>query len=172
MRARAAALQPVVRRAVELHDFPFASDAQTALPMSGSAALAWRAEAGLTQQTTEALATDGEALDFVELFGEVMIVEAGIFGARQTQNVFALLVGQATMTGPAPVGVSQRRLPAFAPALLQALNVSHAQGEQLGGAGTRHLSLHASGNDRHSLQLLLTQRECLLAHGVTFSRCR
>lgn len=71
-----------------------------------------------------------------------------------------------------PGGVRQCRLPTFAPTLLETPNVSHAQGELLGGAATRHLSLHASGNDRHSLQLLLTQRECLLAHGMTFSRCR
>ncbi len=170
--ARAAALQPVVRGAVELHELAFASDAQTALAMSGSAALAGRADAGPAEQTTQCFAAEAQAFDFVELFGQMMVVEAGIFGACQTQNVLALLVGQATVAGPAPVGVSQRRLPTFAPTLFQALNVSHAQGEQLGGAGTRHLSLHASGNDRHSLQLLLTQRECLLSHGVTFSRCR
>ena len=123
--ARAAAFQPVVRRAVELHEFAFASDAQTALPMSGSATLARRADAGRTQQTTQGFATEPQAFDFVELFGQMMIVEAGVLGTCQTQNVFAFLVGQATVAGPAPVGVSQRRLPAFAPALLQAL-LSHA----------------------------------------------
>ena len=46
---RAAAFEPVVRRAVELHQFAFASRAQTALAMSGSAAFARRADAGLAQ---------------------------------------------------------------------------------------------------------------------------
>jgi len=32
--------------------------------------------------------------------------------------------------------------------------------------------LDARADHAHSLQFLLTQRECLLSHGMTFSRCR
>jgi hypothetical protein len=38
--------------------------------------------------------------------------------------------------------------------------------------GAHHVSLSAAGNYVHSLQLLLTQRQCPSSHGVTFSRCR
>jgi hypothetical protein len=74
--------------------------------------------------------------------------------------------------GPAAVGVSQSRLPVFAHAFLQPLNLARAQTRESGGSGTRHISLDACTDHAHSLQFLLTQRECLLSHGVTFSRCR
>src|SRR6267154_3541268 len=49
-------------------------------------------------------------------------------------------------------------------------------GRQAAGAGpsavgVRHVSLSAARNYAHSLQFLLTQRECPSSHGVTFSRC-
>src|SRR5712692_2027503 len=168
---RTAAFQPIVRAAIELDEFPLTSDRQTALTMSGSAAFAWRAETILAQQTAQGLTSQGEAFDFVELFGEMVIVEAGVLGAGQTQEGLAGALGQPTVAGPAAVGVSQRRLPGFAHTFLQAFHLAHAQGEEFGGAGTRQASLDAGTNYAHSLQFLLTQRECLRSHGVTFSRC-
>jgi len=47
---RAAALEPVVGRAVELNEFAFAGRAQAALTMSGRATFAWRADAVGTEQ--------------------------------------------------------------------------------------------------------------------------
>ncbi len=47
--ARAAAFEPIVGRAIELHQFAFASGSQTALTMGGSAAFTRRADAGLAQ---------------------------------------------------------------------------------------------------------------------------
>ena len=38
------------------------------------------------------------------------------------------------------------------------------------GAG-RQVPLDALRDNNHTFQFLLTQRECLLSHGVTFSRC-
>ena len=87
--ARAAAFQPVVRRAVELHQFAFASGSQTALAMSGSAAFPGRAETGLAQKTAEGLAAEGEALDLAKFFAEMVIVEAGVGGAGQANNRLA-----------------------------------------------------------------------------------
>jgi hypothetical protein len=46
---RAAAFEPVVRAAVELHEFSFASDTQAALVMSWGAALSGRAATVLAQ---------------------------------------------------------------------------------------------------------------------------
>jgi hypothetical protein len=54
---------------------------------------------------------------------------------------------------------------------LKTLDLTDAEREQFGGSGARHVSLNATGNYAHSLQLLLTQRECPSSHGVTFSRC-
>src|SRR5579864_2364756 len=65
---RAATFEPVVRGAVELHQFPFASDARAALAMSRRAALSGRADACAPQQAAETLAADGQALNFVEFF--------------------------------------------------------------------------------------------------------
>src|SRR5206468_6429466 len=81
-------------------------------------------------------------------------------------------VRQPAVTGPAAVGVSQSRLPVFAHTLFQALDLARAQTQESGGSGTRHVSLDACADYTHSLQFLLTQRECLLSHRVTFSRCR
>ena len=170
--ARTAACEPVVRAAVELHEFAFASHAQAALAMSGSTALARGAEAFLAQEAAQGFAAERETFDLVELFAEMMVVEAGILGAVQAQDRLASALGRAARAGPAAVGVSQRRLPVFAQTLFQALNLAHAQAQESGGAGTRHVSFDASSNDVHSLQFLPTQRECLLSHRVTFSRCR
>lgn len=82
----AAAFEPVVRRAVELDQFAFASRAQATLAMSGSAAFARGAQAGLAQLAAESLATEREAFDFAQFFAEGMIIESGIGGAGQTQD--------------------------------------------------------------------------------------
>src|SRR5271169_1107878 len=169
--ARATSFEPVVRAAVELHEFTLTGRAQTALAMNGSAAFAWRAEALFAKKAAQGFTSQGEAFDFTEFFAEMVVIEAGIFGAGQTQDGQAGALGQPTVAGPATVGVSQRRLPGFAHTFLQAFHLPHAQGEEFGGAGTRHVSLDACADYAHSLQFLLTQRECLRSHGVTFSRC-
>jgi hypothetical protein len=170
--ARAAAFQPVVGRAIQLHQFAFASGTQTALAMSGSTALAGRAEAGLAQQTAKGLAAEREALDLAKFFAEMVIVEAGIGGTGQANDGLAYSGGQAAGTGPSAVGVRQSRLPLLPQASLETFDLTDAEREQLGGSGACQVSFNATGNYAHSLQFLLTQRECPSSHGVTFSRCR
>jgi hypothetical protein len=53
---------------------------------------------------------------------------------------------------------------------LETSDLTDAEREQFGGSGTRHVSPRTARNYAHSLQLLLTQRECPSSHGVTFSR--
>jgi hypothetical protein len=117
-------------------------------------------------------ATERKALALDQFFAEMVVVKAGVGAARQLDDPLAHGVRQAVGAGPAAVGVSQSRLPVFAHSLLQALNLAHAQTQESGGSGTRHVSLDARMDHGHSLQFLLTQRECLLSHRVTFSRCR
>src|SRR5713226_6555268 len=83
---RAAAFQPVVRTAVELDEFSFAGGRQAALTMSGRAAFSGRAPAFLAQEAAQSFAAEGKAFDLVELFREMMVVEARIAGACQVQN--------------------------------------------------------------------------------------
>ena len=113
--ARATALEPVVGRAVELHQFAFASGTQTALAVSRSAAFAGRTDAGLAQEPTEGFAAEREALDLAKFFAEVMIVEASIGGAGQADNGLAHPGRQAAGTGPSAVGVAPEP-PPLAPA--------------------------------------------------------
>jgi len=170
--SRAATLEPIVGRAVELHHFAFVSGSQTALAMNGSATLSGRSETGLPQETAESFATEGEALDLAKFFAEVVIVEAGISGTGQANDGLAYPVGQAAGAGPAAVGMRQSRLPLLPQTFLETFNLTDAEREQCGGSGARHVSLSAARNYAHSLQFLLTQRECPSSHGVTFSRCR
>ena len=170
-KALAAAFQPVVRRAVQLYQFAFAGGAQPTLAMRGSAALAGRSQTGLAQQTAQGFATQGKALDLAKFFAEVVIVEADVSGACQLQDVSADAAGKTARTGPSAVGVRQSRLPLLPHTLLETPHVTNAEREQFGGSGARHVSLSATGNYAHSLQFLLTQRECPSSHGVTFSRC-
>jgi hypothetical protein len=155
-----------------LHEFAEASGTHAALAMSGSAAPSRRTETVLAQQAAQGFATEGKALALDQLLAEVVVVKAGVNAACQLHDASAHGVRQAAVTGLAAVGVSQSRLPVFAHTLLQALNLAHAQTQEFGGSGTRHVSLDACADYAHSLQFLLTQRECLLSHGVTFSRCR
>ncbi len=87
--ARTTAFEPVVGRAVELHQFAFAWGTQTALAMSGRAAFARRPQTGLTQETAESFTAEGEALDLAKFFAEMVIVEAGIGGAGQPDHGLA-----------------------------------------------------------------------------------
>ncbi len=84
--AGAAAFQPVVGTAVELDQFAFASRAQAALAMCRSATFAGRAEAFVAQEAAQSLAAERKALDLMELFGEMVVVEASILGAGQAQD--------------------------------------------------------------------------------------
>jgi len=134
-----------------LHQFAFAGSPLTTLAMSGGAAFPGRTETLPAQETAQRFAAHGQPFLLVKLFTEVMIVEAGILRACQPQDGLPGGFGQASVARPAAVGVSQRRLPLFAQTLLQALNVAHAQGQELGGTGTRHVSLDASADHAHSL---------------------
>ena len=122
--ARTAPFQPVVRAAVELHEFPFARGAQTALAMSGSAAFSGRADTRLAQEAAKRLAAEGEAFDLLELFREVMVVEAEVAGARQVQDALAQRLREATGAGPPATGVCHRRLTALPIARFEALHLS------------------------------------------------
>ena len=167
----AASFQPVVRAAVELHEFAKPRGTHAALAMRGGPALSRRAQTVLAQQAAQGFATERKALALDQFFAKMVIVEADVGAACQQHDALRLGLGQAPVTGAPAVGVRQSRLPAFAHALLQALNLAHAQAQEYGGSGTRHVSLDAGADYAHSLQFLLTQRECLLSHGVTFSRC-
>jgi hypothetical protein len=169
--ARAAAFQPVVRRAIELHQLAFAGGSQTALAMSGSAAFAGRSQTGLAQKPAEGLAAQGEALDLAKFFAEMMVVEASIGGAGQANCGLAYPLRQTAGAGPSAVGVGQKRPPLLPQTLLKTPDLTNAEREQFGSSGARHVSLGTTGNYAHSLQFLLTQRECPSSHGVTFSRC-
>ena len=168
---RAAAFEPIVGRAIELQQFAFTGGSQTALTMGGSAALPGRPQTGLTQETAERFAAEGEALDLAKFFAEMVIVEAGLGGSGQANHGLAYPGGQAAGAGASAVGVRQSRLPLLPQTFLKTLDLTDAEREQFGGSGARHVSLNATGNYAHSLQLLLTQRECPSSHGVTFSRC-
>lgn len=167
----AAALEPVVGRAVELHQFAFPSRAQAALAMSRSAALAGRTQTRLAQETAKSLAAEGQTLDLAKFFTEMVIVKAGIDSARQPQNGAAHLGRQAAMAGTPAVGVCQSRLSLLPQTLFETTNLTNAEREQFGGSGTRQVSFNATRYHTHSLQFLLTQRERPSSHGVTFSRC-
>src|ERR1700687_1156145 len=102
----------------------------------------------------------------------MVIVEAGIGGAGQTEGGLAPPFRQATGAGLSAFGVRQSRLPLLSQTFLETPDLTDAKREQCGGSGARHVSFNAAGNYAHSLQFLLTQRECPSSHGVTFSRCR
>jgi len=169
---RAATFEPIVGRAIELHQFTFAGGSQTALTMGGSAAFTRRADAGLAQESAEGFAAEREALDLAKFFAEVMIVEASIGGAGQANDGLAHPGRQAAGAGSSAIGVRQSRLSLLPQTFRETFDLTDAKREQFGGSGARHVSLSATGNYAHSLQFFLTQRECPSSHGVTFSRCR
>lgn len=85
----AATFQPVVGRAVELDQFAFARGAQTTLAMGGRSALAWRAQAFPTEQSAQGFAAQREAFSFDELVVKVMVVEASVACACQSEDADA-----------------------------------------------------------------------------------
>ena len=122
-KARAATFEPIVRGAIELHQLAFASDAQTALTMSGSATFTGRAEALAAQQAAQGFAAEREAFLLGELLAKVMVIEAGIAGAGQLQDAIAHALRQAAVAGPPAAGVSQSRCAALPIARFEAFDV-------------------------------------------------
>src|SRR5271169_2462340 len=114
----AAPFEPIVGAAVELHEFAEPRGTHAALAMSGGTALSRRAETVLAQQATKCFATERKALALDQFFAEMMVVEAGVGAAGQQDDALGQGLGQATVTGPPAVGVSQSRLPVFAHTLL------------------------------------------------------
>ena len=106
---RAAAFEPVVRGAVELHELALASRTQTALTMSGRTALARRADAVGTEQSAQGFAAEREAFVLDEFVVKMMIVEACIAGACQSEDAFAGGFRRASVAGAAAADVSQSR---------------------------------------------------------------
>ena len=109
---------------------------------------------------------DGSPHD--ELFAKVMVVEAVIASASQLHDAIPYALRDAAVAGPPAAGVCQSCCAALPIAGFEALDMPRRNREQLRGSGPRLASLHALGNDFPSLQFLLTQRDCLLSHGVTF----
>jgi len=102
---RAAALEPVVRRAVQLYEFTFASRAKAALTMSGRAAFARRADAVGSEQAAHGLTAEGEALLLHELLVEMVIVETGVARACQGEDAVAVGLWGTEATGAAAADV-------------------------------------------------------------------
>jgi hypothetical protein len=75
---RTAAFEPVVRTAVELHEFSELGGTHPALAMRGSAALSRGAEAVLAQQAAKRFAAERNTLAFHQLFAEMVVVEARV----------------------------------------------------------------------------------------------
>src|ERR1019366_8041977 len=96
-----------------------------------------------------------------ELLAEMVVVEPRIGGAGQAQDAVSHAPGQTARAGPPATGVSQRRCACLPIASFEAFDMARRNREQLRGAGTRQVSVHAISNHGHSLQFLRTQRECL-----------
>src|SRR5260370_16424888 len=94
-----------MRRAVELRQYSELGGGQATLPMGGSAALSGRAETGLPQEAAQGLAAQGETLDLAKFLAQVVIVEAGIGRAGQTDDGLPHSGGQAAGTGSSAIGV-------------------------------------------------------------------
>ena len=92
--------------------------------MSRGATFSGRADACLTQEAAQRLAAEEEAFDLAELLGEVMVVEAGIAGARQVQEALAQRLREAAVAGPPAIGVYHRRLTALPIARFEAFHLS------------------------------------------------
>jgi hypothetical protein len=133
-----------VTAGVEQQHLAFAGTAETALAMSRSAAFSGRTQSGGAQQLAHGFAMKGKALDLTKFLGEVMIVEPGIGGAGQMNDLTAHPVGQAARTGATAADVRQSRLPVFAHAFLKTFDLPCAEREQFGGSGARQVSFEAS----------------------------
>jgi len=120
----AAAFEPVMRRAVELDQFALTSRAQTALAMSGWSALTRRTNAVDTEQPAQGFAAQREAFLFDELVVQVMIVEAGVARACQSEDTDARALGQTAVAGPAAADVRQSRCAALPVARLQPFDMA------------------------------------------------
>ena len=109
------------------------------------------AEATGAQQAAQGFAAEREAFLFGELLAEMVVVEPGISGAGQAQDAVSHALGQTARAGPPATGVCQRRCAALPIASFEAFDMARRKSEQLRGAGTRQVPLHATGNDGHSL---------------------
>jgi hypothetical protein len=140
-----------MQAAIEQEHFALTSAAKTSLAVRRSASFLGGAETVLAEQAAERLPAERNTLDLAKLLAEMMIVKTNIAGAGEMQNTVLHTRRKAARARPTAAGVCQSRLPVFAHTFPQALNLAHAQAQEFGGSGTRHFSLQASSNYRHSL---------------------
>lgn len=147
----AAIFEPVMQAAIEKEHFALASAAKTSLAVLRRAPFLGGAETVLAEQTAERFPAERNTFPLAKLLAEMMIVKTHITGAGEMQDTLPHTCRKTARARPTATGVCQRRLPVFAHAFPQAFNLAHAQAQEFGGSGTRHLSLQASRNYRHSL---------------------
>src|SRR5260370_13449996 len=116
--------------------------------MGGSGAVSGRAETGLPQEAAQGLAAQGETLDLAKFLAQVVIVEAGIGRAGQTDDGLPHSGGQAAGTGSSAIGVRQSCLAPLPKTFLETLDLSDAEREQFGSSCPRHVSPNTARKKR------------------------
>src|SRR5260370_8711558 len=103
--------------------------------MGGSGAVSGRAETGLPQEAAQGLAAQGETLDLAKFLAQVVIVEAGIGRAGQTDDGLPHSGGQAAGTGSSAIGVRQSCLPPVPTTFFKPLSLTDPERSQLAHSG-------------------------------------
>jgi hypothetical protein len=133
--------EPAVQAGVEQEHFAFASAGQTALAVGRSATPAGRAQARAAEKTTEGFAAQGKAFGLTEFLAEMVIVEAGIARAGQSEDAGAQRLGKTARAGTAAADLCQSRCAALPIARFEPFDMARRESEQLRGSGTRQSSL-------------------------------
>ena len=117
-------LQPGMGAAVHLNKHPLLGHALPAEPVLLRPAAAGTAQAGLHQDAAHRGTAQVDPLPFLQQFGEVAVVGAGVAVAGQFHHSCRCLFGHGVVGPPSPVAVRHRRGTVFAVGRQQTLGVT------------------------------------------------
>jgi len=131
--ARAAVLEPGVVAAVHLDEEAGLRHALAAAPMPGGPSAAGTADAGAPEEPLHGLAGHVQALPLRQQLGEVVVIHAGVGGARQGEDAGPDGLRYTPWRRAPAVPVGQRGGTMLPPAGEQAPDVSERQGQEPAG---------------------------------------
>ena len=162
---RAPILEPLMVAAIQLDEQASLGHALAAVAVARGPAGAGTGDAGGAEEALERGTGDDEALTFAEELGEVMIIDAGVAGPGEGDDLRAEGGGQATRTRPASIAVGQGRWSGRAHGGQESADLPAGQAHELGSGGHGQDPSRQAGEDMRAMLLLFRQGHCLPVHG-------
>jgi len=178
--AWAPAFQPIVLAGIELDEQAFLRHGLTAATMPPGPSGARAGQAGREEPAVDGPVRQAQAALFDQLFGEMLMIEAGVGGLGPAEDPLLECAREAVVGWPAPIAMGQGRRAGPAKGSEQAPTLAQGEAQQSRGVLGPQPTFPYFSQHFHTALLLVRQgdrppshtprvTESLLIHGVTES---